>query len=197
MATTVAQICNLSLLRVGVTRRITDITDDTVEGRACATLYEQCRDEVLEAFDWPFARNSVDLAVIEEFDEGEWGYSYRMPGDAIKLRYLVSGVRNDVDTPPFALTTDTIGRLILTDIEDAEIVYTKRIEDPALFSPGFASVVAWRMAVDLAPALSKSSDWTTRAERMYPASLSKASADALNGIIDDEASDSEATRSRT
>lgn len=201
MATTVAAICNLALLHCGVTRRITDIdNDNTNESRACVTSYPIARDDVLESVEWPFATATVALALVTDYtattDPYEWAYAYRLPSDCIKARHIVSSVRRNDLTPKFSLAQDADGLLLVTDEVDPTLVYTKRWEDPARYAASFANAIAWRMAVDLAPALSRDLAWAERAEQRAPFALSSAAAKAFNGIIEDDLPDAESTQAR-
>ena len=56
------QIANLSLSRIGTRSSIADLAEDSPEARGFNTVYEQARDETLEAVDWGFARARRYLA---------------------------------------------------------------------------------------------------------------------------------------
>lgn len=201
MATTQAAVCNLALLRCGVTRRIATIDDEVAEARACKTVYDTCLDNLLAAFDWPFATATVALALVTDFtattDPYEWGYAYRLPTDCVKARHIVSGVRRDDHTPKFSLSSDASGLLLMTDEVDPFLVYTARMSDPSLYSGNFSVALAWGIAVEVAPSLSKDLSWSERAEQRYPLAISAAAASALNGTVEDELPDAESTQART
>lgn len=107
----------------------------------------------------------------------EWLYSYRYPADCLSVRRIVNGaiVTNSATTVPattvpnttaysslaftradgnplpypFEIGSDTIGRLVYTDAPTAWIKYTYDVQDATLYSPDFADLLAWRVALDL------------------------------------------------
>jgi hypothetical protein len=113
---------------------------------------------VLRETNWPFATRFVALALIEEDPEevnGEWDFSYRYPTDALKVRRIQSGIRNDTrqSRVPYRLGNDDSGQLIYTDMEDAVAEYTKKITEEARFPPDFVMAMSLRLAGYIAPAL--------------------------------------------
>lgn len=58
-----AGICNLALLKVGVTKELIDDleTDTSVNAEVCRMLYPQSRDDLLRGFKWPFATRRARL----------------------------------------------------------------------------------------------------------------------------------------
>ena len=62
----VTDIYNQALANLGVTRYVSDTTDQTLEAEVCNQWYEQVRDELLRSADWPFARRRVTLALVAD-----------------------------------------------------------------------------------------------------------------------------------
>lgn len=184
MATSAVAICNLALSRVGISSTIAALDETSQEAIACNAVYEQARDEVLRDFPWPFARKYVELGLVEEEPNDDWDYSYRYPSDCIRALRLVSGDPQGRTRIPFQLGHDDSGRLLFTDEEDAELIYTARFTDPAHFDPTFASALAWRIAVDIAAPLARSDSQRERAEAGYKQALAQARVDALNEEVE-------------
>lgn len=171
----VVSICNMALDRIGHAEPIGDLTDDSAGATVCARWYQLCRDEVLRAHRWGFARRTQVLALVEEDPDDEWGYSYRYPADCVLARRFVSALGDsDPNEQPFDISSDESGRLILCDVEDAELVYTARIEDPALFPEDFAAALAWKLAAEIAIPLARSIDVATNAAAQYRQALPRA-----------------------
>ncbi|HVJ40145.1 MAG TPA: hypothetical protein VM639_01560 [Dongiaceae bacterium] len=81
------QIANLSLSRIGTRSSIADLAEDSPEARGFNTIYEQARDETLDAVDWGFARARRYLADLGK-PPPDWQYRYAYPSDCLKIRGL-------------------------------------------------------------------------------------------------------------
>jgi hypothetical protein len=135
-------------------------TESSEEARACRRFFEPARDELLRSFPWPFATKWADLGLVTDgpTESGEeWGKSYRMPPDCLRVRRIVTGSRQDtVDTTiPFKIARDASGLLIYTDQAEPEIEYTMREEDAGRFPYDFALALSYRLGAYLAPRLAK------------------------------------------
>lgn len=84
-------IANLSLSRIGTRSSIADLTEDSPEARAFNTIYEQARDETLEAVDWGFARARRYLTDLGN-PPIDWQFRYAYPSDCLKIRSLYQPV---------------------------------------------------------------------------------------------------------
>lgn len=148
------------------------------------------------------------ISAAGEWANAQWLYSYRYPTDCLYARKIsftrtpallngipVTPVTNQVPTSseftwlredgdplpyPFAIGHDTDGRLIFTNCPAATLWYTVAVTDPMQFSPDFSSLLAWRLAKELAIPLTSSNDRRKWAEEMYDQELRKARAMALN-----------------
>lgn len=167
-----ARICNRALLRIGQSRQITSLEEGTIWARACKAIFEDSRDVCLEAFWWPFARRRATLGAIADGERGGFAYAYTLPDDCIAPRFLEPTGTADVDDEsiigdptgiisgakpiPFELEDDEDkGRILLTDVEEAELVYTARITQVVRFSPLFVDALAYLLASDLAFGVAK------------------------------------------
>lgn len=81
---------------------------------------------------------------------------------------------------PYALGSDAVGTLILTDLYQASAEYTALITNTAQFSADFVSLLAWRLAKDLCLPLSRSLDFLKVAEKGYAEQEMRVRATALN-----------------
>lgn len=185
MAASDVVICNLALAHVGSTKGIASLTERSEEARSCQRFYEQTRDEVLQAFPWPFAAAVSPLALVAEDPTDEWAYSYRLPADCLAPRRIQNGLSR-VDTPatrvPYAVIRDASGLLVLTDKESAVLEYTMRATDPAFYPPDFVQCLALKLAVWIAPAVTKGDPGKlgVRAFQLYQLQLAEAWASAAN-----------------
>jgi len=66
-STSVTDICNMALSHLGIGKELANMETDTGENAsACRRFYENCRDNMLSDFPWPFATVTTDLGLVEE-----------------------------------------------------------------------------------------------------------------------------------
>lgn len=158
------ETCNLALSHVGA-YGIQALSDRTKEARECNRLYDPSRRAMLEAHDWSVARKREALALRSETYSG-WDYAYSWPTDCIAPRKIydesgsLTGTVYDPENDTYyqagkvkfevAVNDDLNRRIILTDKEDAELIYTADLEDVNLFTSLMVQAHAYRLAADLA-----------------------------------------------
>jgi hypothetical protein len=198
MATSEEEICNMALGHIGHTQFIDDLeTEQTAEVEVCNTYYKQARDFVLEAFPWPEATKYTVLGLVENDPNCDWKYSYRYPDDCIFARRIVTAMgRNDPNPPPFLSAADDTGRVIYTNQENAEIEYTKKLEDVTQFRPTLTMALSWYLGALICPGLARDKSQADRAMQMYVLVISQAHARALNEQQQTPEPDSEFIRAR-
>lgn len=210
--TTVVQICNLALGRIGVSQYIEDINDQNVNARSCKQFYDLCRQQVLQDFPWNFARGVVALAELADDPPPGWGYVYRYPTDCLQARAISdeSGVRSSTwntrqflswdqwaATIPRRQSWQVMGdtnqpgaRIIITDIPEAFLWYTVDVDQVNQFTPLFASALAWKLAFELCGAIKADARLRDAAAQQYEFEKSKAAANSMNEETPDPAPDS-------
>ena len=153
---TKAQICNLALAHINQTETsIANLDTDTgLTAVQCRIHYDTCRRFVLADHYWNFAKKRVTLAVSGQTAPTNWIYRYDYPSDCLHFRNIERDTRTE--TPlPFDIEDDGTdsGLSIVTDKYQAVGVYTRDVENTALFSPGFAIALGWYLASELAPSI--------------------------------------------
>lgn len=184
MATSDAQICNLALSRVGVRKLIDALSDPGTEAKACNAVYALSRDTVLASYSWPFAtRRSVlaELAVVERTD---WAHVYALPADCLEPQAIVlAGDRNPQAGSRIAFeieaNDDASAPVILTDQEEAELLYTAGVTNPVLFPPHFSDALAWRIAEEIAYSLPVKPGLASQMRQGYELAIQRAKIAAL------------------
>lgn len=197
--TTEAQVCNLALGLVGQRQFIDDLTEDSTEAQVAAQYFESTRNELLEAYHWRFATKRAVLAETTETRTG-WGYCYSAPSDMLKPQRIWDGNRRPGagEAIPFAFELNDAGsgHLILTDMAEAELIYTVELATVALWPAAFVKAVAAQLAVYFAGALAVKPQLWPSLERGAVMALQRAAAlDANAGQADPEP-DSEIIRER-
>lgn len=171
MASSVIEICNRALGRIGTNQLIESLDDPNARARDCKLQYEPCRDEVLQDFPWNFAQTCIALSLVSGVSIPGWTYAYRYPNDALKVHRITDerGARMSLSSGwacevwnydlllptrmPFMVMADPVtdgAKIIVTDVEIAYAWFTRRVTDPNQFSPLFRSGLAWRLAMELA-----------------------------------------------
>jgi len=201
MAATEVEICNLAIARCGVKASIFNLADGTAEANLCNAVYPQARDACLAAFPWAFATKRALLVASTEDARTGWALVYALPDDCLTARYLHSGARDPSPSArvPFALEAAASGRgrVLLTDQEDAELVYTGRITDVTAYPPLFVDALAWLVASDLVMALSNKDDLTELALKRYAYVLAQAGGADFRQAQEDQPDDGEFIRARS
>lgn len=168
-------ICNLSLSRLRLNPISSLINPTTREAKECKRNYEPQRDVVLSSHDWGCARQRIALALLDETPAG-WDYAYACPGNCLVPRSIYDpaadngtnvggsdfsiGRREHI---PFevALSNDGKSKIILTNQEDAVLIYTARISDANLFEPMLVEAIVTKLGAVLAVPLLKDKAMST------------------------------------
>lgn len=180
----VVEICNMAISHLGTGKEISAITEASEEANACNRFYEIARDSVLEDYPWPFARKFATLNLIEEDPTDEWSYSYRYPADCLRINRLQNerSYETRQSRVPYIIGSDTSGRIIYTNKQNAKIEYTRKITTVTLQSASFNLALSFRLAMLVAPRLTKGDPTKIKGEmyRLYQEELSKVRSNVIN-----------------
>ena len=154
------QVCNLALANLGEPATITSISppDGSREAALCAQFFAFARDQLLEKHAWDFALRSKTLTVRAESPRVDWKYAYDYPSDVVSV---LAVVRSDVDynyktmgttgQQPYSVELDANGkRMLLTDQQNALLLYVAKVEDSTKWSSLFVRALSWQLAAHLA-----------------------------------------------
>jgi len=191
MATSDTEIANFAIAHLGISKPIGNLTtESSAEANACRQFYESARDESLRSFNWPFARRYVDLALIESDPTDEWAYSYRYPSDCMMIRKIFNGIRNPTQkqVEKYWLGSDSTGRLIYVDYQNASLEYTVRITDVLQFHQDFVMALSYLIAFYVAPLITRGDPYklSERMFQFYRVSMSRAMANEYKEQQKDE-----------
>lgn len=193
---TKTEIANLALSHLGVGKEIANIeTENSQEANACRRYYDVARETTLRDFNWPFTTKETALTLVSQNPTEEWAYSYRYPTDCLKLRRILSSIRNDTRQTriPYKIVRDNAGKLVYTDQINAAMEYTYDETDASRFDSDFVMALSLRLAAYMAPRLTSGDPFKMgeRAIRLYSVEISKAQASAANEQQDEEKPDAE------
>jgi hypothetical protein len=203
------EVVNIALGRIGITRRLADVlTDTTKEALQARLIYDTALDETLRSFPWNFALTSVALAeTAEAVVIPGYEVQYQYPTGCVMAHAVCDedGLRQTYEAwatswestrmaPPrypfrVALHPDGDRRVILTDLEDAYLIYTARVTDTSVWDALFTSAFAWKLAYELAMPLVEGSEGQRRQQQAaqgYFNAVQSAMAQSFNESVEDE-----------
>jgi hypothetical protein len=199
-------IANMALSHVGASSDIESFTEKSTEAVQCNAWYDASRKQILAAHDWGFARRRRTLAlhgdIISEASTdplaGVWGFRYEYPGDCVKVRKIQNPNAPPDDLVPFNVETSLNGqeKTILTNMEDAVLVYTWDQEGTELFTPMFVQALSHLLASQIAFAVTNKRKIKLEQLRMYFAVLKSAAAEDINEGIEPPVRDVDWIRGR-
>jgi hypothetical protein len=172
-------VINQALSKIGVTKPVVNIATEVSKEADVARLhYADTVTTVLRDFPWPFATKYRTLAaLITPPGTLDWAKQYRRPTDCVFERRLVVPRTGAVDPtpPPFQLSSDSQGGLILTNQADAVLEYTYRPSCSAFVGdPLWREAMVWKLAGAMAPGLSRMTNIVEHCEKQYNEALLKA-----------------------
>lgn len=200
MATQIS-IWNQALSHLGHGKEVAITTENSAEANACRRFYATVRDTVLSEFPWPFTTKIADLALVEEDPTDEWAYSYTYPVDCLMDRRILSGSRNDSRQTrvPYRVVASATGTaLIYTDMEDAQLEYTMKADEPTYYPADLRLAMSMLLASMIAPRVTGGDQYKLgpRALQLYDLFMQRVKARAATqGQVDEEV-DAEWTRCR-
>lgn len=188
---------------------------ESVEAEQCRLWYARLRDELLRDRVWKFATRRAVLALVAGETRTDWTFVYALPSNCLKARLLVqpggrspwvvqgqpwtyyqgatafTGVPAATRTLPMDIEArvdadgNVIGKVLLCDIEDAELVYTVRAENPQAFDPDFEAALELLLASKLALSLKKDAAMSRSLAQDAEFACRKAGANAVNESVPD------------
>ena len=145
-------IYNMALGHIGVSSTVADELERSPERVICARYWDTCRDALFSYKDmeWKFATTKVVLADLGSPPDG-WGFRYRYPNDCVNAHAILGatsfGRTQNVDArPKFDVQFEADGRVILCDMPEAVLRYTKRVEEAERWPSSFVEAMAFRLA---------------------------------------------------
>lgn len=183
MAGSDVDIVNMALAHIGDKATVTSISpsDGSVQADIAARVYAQVRDWLLERFAWKFARRRATLAELSTV-MGSWDHVYAEPNNCLRLlSVLPTGYTSDDAGVEFDTETDDNGQgLILTDAQNATVLYLARVTDPGKFTPGFTEALSWYLAASFAGPIIKGE--TGRQEAVRCLQIAAAAFESATGL---------------
>lgn len=166
-----ADVINLSLVRIGYEKRVSNLYDGSAAAQRALDIYAQTRDDLLRDGEWQFCQRMVNATLLKSapanyFDTPwnpatmppqPWLFEYEYPGDCLKVRRLspqpgfffnplpqptLNQISNDSAYTPAR-------RVILCNIPNAILTYAGQVTDPATMPPDFIEALAAELGTRL------------------------------------------------
>ena len=159
MAESDTTICNQALGRIGA-KRIVDLDDDSdtkPEAQQCRLHFKPTRDALQRSHFWVFNKGREALSQDTNDPPFEYANQFLLPSDFLRYRYKHDGgaASNEISVFSFSLETNVDGaRVLLTDEDSVNLVYSKLVTDAAKFDPLFVEVLVLKLARKLSVPLS-------------------------------------------
>lgn len=182
-------ICNLALSHIGARAPIISFTEKSKEAEEMSRAYVPAVRSVLSAFDWNFARVPVAL-VQTDMDHPEWDYSYVVPSDCIRARYIARTPSEPWIKYEITAHPTNSGRILHTNKIDAVLVYTRYVESVIEYDPEFIVALSYYLAFITAMPITRSDKIRNDNYEFYRRMIGSAQASNANegsSFIDSEA----------
>lgn len=166
-------ICNLALGHLGNKAAVISIDppDGSIESGLCYRFFGISRDEVLEGGDWTFARTRAALSLLTTNPSSTWAYAYALPSDCITPRRIVTGAASAREDDSIDFSVE--GTTLLTNQQNAVLIYTRVATDVALFSPGFVTAMSYKLGAYLAGPILKGEAGANTAKTLHGVAKAK------------------------
>lgn len=155
MVTTVEDLCNSALQRIGYPLLIGNIYEGSRASRAALDFYGKTRDDLLRAKNYPFARRDVLLVAAGQTAPPPWLFEFTWPADCLRVRQIMPNSTGTfpVNDPQPILFTDfndqrisPPAKAILSNTSPAILIYTAQITDISTWDSNFTEALIAGMA---------------------------------------------------
>lgn len=167
-----AGVANSALIKLGSRQRITSLTQtNSVTAALCNEQFAKIRDELLESAHWKFAMTWASLTRTANTPTAEYDYEFTRPNDIIRI-VKVSDNDAGVGDVPYRMLADTI----ISDSNTLWLLYVRKETDPNVWSALFREALAWKLAYDLAMAITDATNTRAAMEKDVIRTVARAKA---------------------
>ena len=159
MTTSVVEIWNHALARMGTARRVESELERSAEANLLRTQYPITLSRLLESYDWAFARVYGALTPINDDAElaDGWSWAYEWPANALAIRAILNPAAVSDETPmPFEVAQAADGRRkILCMLEGATAKWTTMVDETHRFPPTFIHCLSLALQAEVAMSIAR------------------------------------------
>lgn len=168
-------ICRRALSLLGQSNTLANIEqpEDDLE-IICDRWYDVCREEMLTAFNWTFAKKRQVLALDPEGVLFDYEKSFFLPSDFLQIESIYEGEYVSPEEIDYRIE----GRNILYDAEEntLNLVYIANIEQTGLFPAYFTSALEFYLAFKMSNEVNKNDTDIARLEQLFNKAMVNAKA---------------------
>lgn len=162
------EIANRALQKLGA-KRITSLTEDSVNARAINSCFDVLRKAELRKHPWSFSIERVQLSASSTSPLFVKTNSFPLPSDCLRV------LPNDPDFEYNDKDWQIEGRSIITDdAAPLNVRYVKDITDPNIMDVLFREALSGKIAVELCEELTQSNTKIQIAQAMYKEAINEA-----------------------
>ncbi len=168
--TSVLAVYNQALGLAGARAKLASLGDKSRERELCDLYYDTAKSTAFSMANWPDLSATARLAIVAErnfaldWADGDpqppWRFAYALPHDYVRARHLSSGAR-------FKLGNCNGERVLLTNQEQAVLIYTRNIESPGAWDNSLRKVVVAELALKIVGGLSFSDNAAANVAQHY------------------------------
>ena len=147
----VVEISRMALSHIGSDTFIQSIDEDSKEAKTCKMFFDSSLNSLLRQFEWNFATEKNALALYGT-PSSDFAYQYKYPNNCLFARRIIPIEKTQ--TVEFSVVNDNGVKAIQTDLKDAVLEYTKKIDDTELLDPLFVEVLTLKLARNILTPLS-------------------------------------------
>lgn len=162
-ASTETEVANLALSHCKEPP-IGDLAEDDARARVCRVHFGTARDATLQGAHWSFAKAWAAPAKDTSTSLGPLKNRFPLPGDCIAVRSVDELERTewDIENATVAIgvgsTADVL--MLVTNADAVTICYTKRVDNPSLWTPQFVEAFGYELGSAIASELGRSDEMT-------------------------------------
>lgn len=182
------QIAKLALQHIGDRYDISDLSEASVEAEQVNLVFDTTRDAVLRRHAWGFAKKYALGGSLTGTVPGLWTYMYTYPTDCLLMRHIHNPAGLSAKPVPYEVAINADGtKVILTDLPDAELVYTYKVTDVTMFDAEFTMALSYEIAAMIAVPLTGDVQIATNLRELSARSMYAAEeGDSNEGTEDDD-----------
>jgi len=171
----VVEICNRALQKIGA-KRITSITEDSVNARACNNAYNPLRLSELRSHPWSCAIARAQLAASSTEPLFGKAYMYPLPSDY--LRSLPNDPGYNLNSEDWQIEA---GNILTDDTSPLNLRYIYDLTDPNIMDAMFREALACRLALEICEELTQSNQKKEALKMEYKEAIREAK--RVNAIL--------------
>lgn len=168
MSISTVGICNLALQKLGASR-ISRLSDEDENARACNACFALLRDRELRANRWKFAIVRATLAPHATPPRFVYRYAFVLPPDCLRVLFPArTGLDWKIENHEGEVA------ILTNDGDTLNIRYIQQLTDPTKFDLLFVEALACKIAWHLAEAITQSNTKKAALQEEYRAAIAEA-----------------------